>query len=38
MVHLSQEEHLMPASLSLDIRHRFQRCIEDGPGGSLPPM
>jgi transposase len=28
-----QEDHRMPKPLSLDIRHRFRRCIEEGLSG-----
>jgi transposase len=33
VIHAVQEDHTMPAPLSLDIRLRFQRCIEDGLSG-----
>ena len=30
-----QQDHAMPAQLSLDIRLRFQRCIEEGLSGRV---
>jgi transposase len=33
VIHPSQEDHNMPAPLSLDIRRRFRRCIEAGFSG-----
>ncbi len=33
VIHPVQEDHTMPAPLSLDIRLRFQRCIDDGLSG-----
>jgi len=32
-IHPVDEEHTMPKSLALDIRRRFQLCIEDGLSG-----
>jgi transposase len=33
VIHPVQEDHTLPKPLSLDIRLRFQRCIEDGLSG-----